>query len=124
MVRPYSDDLRKRVVDALNSGQSCRAVAERFGVSVSAVVKWSQRFRETGSVSPKRMGGYRPLVLSAERDWLLKRINSETDVSLRRLQAELAERGVVVSYGAVWSFVHREGLSHKKNRSRSRARPA
>ena len=97
MVRPYSDDLRKRVVDALNSGLSCRAVAERFGVSVSAVVKWSQRFRETGSVSPKRMGGYRPFALSRERDWLLERINSETNVSLRRLQAELAERGVVVS---------------------------
>ena len=124
MVRPNSDDLRKRVVDALNSGLSCRAVAERFGVSVSAVVKWSQRFRETGSVSPKRMGGYRPLALSGERDWLLERINSETDISLRRLQADLAERGIVVSYGAVWNFVRREGLSHKKNSGRSRAKPA
>ena len=123
MARPYSNDLRERVIDALNSGLSCRAVAERFGVSVSAVVKWSQRFRATGTVSPKRMGGHRPLALAAERDWLLQRINSETNVSLRRLQSELAERGIVVSYGAVWNFVHREGLSHKKNRGRDRAGP-
>ncbi len=124
MARPYSDDLRERVIDALNSGLSCRAVADRFGVSVSAVVKWSQRFRATGSVSARRMGGHRPFALAAERDWLLDRINAETDVSLRGLQSELAERGIIVSYGAVWNFVHREGLSHKKNRGRSRTRPA
>ena len=123
MARPYSDDLRERVIDALNSGLSCRAVADRFGVSVSAVVKWSQRFRATGSVSAKRMGGHRPFVLTGERDWLRERISGETDVSLRRLQAELAERGIVVSYGAIWNFVHREGLSHKKNRGGVRTKP-
>ena len=124
MARPYSDDLRERVIDALNSGLSCRQAADRFGVSVSAVVKWSQRVRATGSVSARRMGGHRPFALASERDWLLERINSETDVSLRRLQSELAERGTIVSYGAVWNFVHREGLSHKKNRGRGRTGPA
>lgn len=121
MARPYSDDLRERVLDALNSGLSCREVSERFGVSVSAVVKWSQRFRATGSVSAKPMGGHRPIALAGERDWLIERINAETDVSLRRLQSELAERGIIVSYGAIWNFVHREGLSYKKNRRRGRA---
>ena len=123
MARPYSDDLRARVIDALNAGLSCRAVAKAFGVSVSTVVKWSQRFRATGSVSAKRMGGHRPFALAGERDWMRARINGESDVSLRRLQSELAERGIVVSYGAVWNFVHREGLSHKKNRGRGRTRP-
>jgi transposase len=118
MARPYSDDLRERVIDALNSGATCRAVAKRFGVSVSAVVKWSQRYRATGSDSAKRMGGHRPLALAGESEWLRERIEGEADVSLRRLQAELAERGTVVSYGAVWNFVHRNGLSHKKNRGR------
>jgi transposase len=112
------------VIDALNSGLSCRAVADRFDVSVSAVVKWSQRFRATGSISAKRMDGHRPFLLAGERDWLHERINSETDVSLRRQQSELAERGIAVSYGAVWSFVYREGLSHKKNRGCGRAGPA
>ena len=48
MARAYSLDLRKRVVAAVASGQTCRAVAERFGVSVASVVKWSRRFRATG----------------------------------------------------------------------------
>ena len=58
MVRPYSNDLRERVVASIEAGGSCRAVAARFGVSVASVVKWSQRFRATGSVAPGKMGGH------------------------------------------------------------------
>jgi len=57
MARAYSLDLRERVVAAVASGQSCRAVADRFGVSVASVVKWSQRFRSTDSAAAKPMGG-------------------------------------------------------------------
>mgnify|MGYP006171473489 CR=1 FL=1 len=59
MTRPYSNDLRERVVAAVESGGSCRAVAARFGVAVSSVVKWHQRYRRTGSVAPGKMGGHR-----------------------------------------------------------------
>jgi len=122
MTRPYSDDLRQRAVASFRSGQSSRHVAKTFGISVSAVIKWAKRERETGSVSPGKMGGHRPFILEGERAWLLDRINSDADVTLRGLQAELAERGVVASYGAIWNFMHRQGLSHKKNRIRKRAR--
>jgi len=47
MARPYSIDLRERVVSAVTSGETCRSVAARFGVAVSSVVKWSQRHRAT-----------------------------------------------------------------------------
>jgi len=40
-------------------GETCRAVASRFGVAISSVVKWSQRYRATGSVVPGKMGGHR-----------------------------------------------------------------
>jgi len=53
MVKPLSNDLRRRVVAAVAKGESSRAVASRFGVAVSSVVKWSQRYRATGSVRPK-----------------------------------------------------------------------
>src|SRR5262245_10193828 len=71
MARAYSLDLCERVVAAVANGQSCRAVADRFGVSVASVVKWSQRFRATGSAAAKPMGGRRPDALEGERDWLL-----------------------------------------------------
>lgn len=124
MVRPYSLDLRERVVAAVEGGQSCRAVAETFGVSVASVVKWSQRSRTTGSAAAKPMGGKRPVLLAGQRAFILDRIETTPHISLRALAAELAERGIEVSYGAVWTFVHREGLSHKKKPASRRARPA
>jgi transposase len=124
MVRPYSLDLRERVVSAVASGQSCRAVAETFGVSVASVVKWSQRHRKTGNAAAKPMGGKRPVLLAGQRAFILDRIEEVPNLSLRALAAELAERGIAVSYGAVWTFVHREGLSFKKKPAPRRAGPA
>lgn len=124
MVRPYSLDLRERVVAAVNGGKSCREVALTFGVSVASVVKWSQRARTTGSAAAKPMGGKRPVLLAGQRAFILQRIEATPHISLRALVAELAERGIEISYGAVWTFVHREGLSHKKKSASRRTRPA
>jgi len=121
MVRPYSLDLRERVVAAAEAGQSCRAVAKRFGVSVSSVVKWRGRARTTGSAAAKPMGGKRPVRLAGQRAFILDRIATKPDITIRALKAELAEHGTIASYGAVWTFVHRQDLSHKKKPARSRA---
>ena len=121
MAKPYSLDLRTRVVAAVAGGESCRAVAKRFSVSVSSVVKWAQRQRATGSAAAARMGGRRPFALAVERDFVLQRMSEKPDITLRALAAELAERGVTVSYFAVWHFCTREGLTFKKNAARQRA---
>ena len=115
MARAYSLDLRERVVGAVACGHSCRQVASTFGVSVASVVKWSQRFRATGSAAARRMGGNRPYALAGERVRLLARLAEKPDVTLRALVAELAERGIVVSYYAVWHFFEHEGVSFKKS---------
>jgi transposase len=67
------------------------------------------------------MGGHKPFALAAERDWLLARIATKPDLTLRAVQGELAERGVVVSYHAVWNFFAAEGISFKKRSPRQRA---
>jgi transposase len=115
MARPYSRDLRDRVVAAVASGRTCRATAALFGVSVASVVKWSQRWRATGSAAAKPMGGRRPLRLASEREWLLVRIAEKPDLTLRAVMAELTERGTPTSYGAVWRFLAREGITFKKS---------
>ncbi len=122
MARAYSLDLRERVVAAVTAGETCRHVAETYRVSVASVVKWSQRFRATGSVAAKRMGGNRPRLLAGERDWLLARLAATPDVTLQALVVELGERGVVTSYSSVWRLVHDAGISFKKNSVRHRAR--
>jgi transposase len=70
------------------------------------------------------MGGWRPLLLKSEREWLLARIAEKPDLTLRAVMAELAQRGTPASYGAVWRFFAREGVSFKKKPARQRARPA
>jgi len=107
-------------VAAVLRGESCRKVAATFGVSVASVVKWSQRFRSTGNAAARPMGGHRPYALAAERDWLLTRLAEKPDVTLRALVAELAERGIKVSYFAVWHFFEHEGISFKKKHARHR----
>ncbi len=124
MVRPYSLDLRERVVAAVESGRTVREVALAFGVSVSSVVKWSQRFRRTGSAAALPMGGRRPFALAPHRDWVLSRLAEQPDLTLRGLAAELAARGIVVSNYAVWHFLKSEGITFKKKPARHRARPA
>ena len=121
MARPYSQDLRDRVVGSVASGRTCRATAALFGISVASVVKWSQRWRASGSTAAKPMGGGGRCVSQRERAWLLARIAEKPDLTLRALMAELAERGTPASYGAVWRFFKHAGITFKKNRIRQRA---
>ncbi len=61
MARPFSNDLRERVVDAVTGeGLSCRAAAKRFGIGISTAIDWVRRFRETGSAAPGQMVGTSP----------------------------------------------------------------
>lgn len=115
MTRPLSNDLRERVVAAVRGGESCRTVAARFGVAVSSVVKWSQRYRATGSVAPAKMGGHRRPILEPHRAFIMERIRQTPHLTLHGLKDELAARGVKVSHNAVWMFLRREGFRFKKN---------
>ena len=118
----YSLDLRERVVAAVEvDGLSRNQAAARFGVAISTAVLWVRRFRQTGSLAPSQIGGYKPRkIRDAHRDWLIGRCR-QADFTLRGLVVELAERGLRVDYRAVWSFVHTEKLSFKKNSARQRA---
>ena len=124
MARPYSIDLRERAIARVRAGESVRFVAEVLNISPSSVVKWSQRFKATGSAAAAKMGGYRRRVLVGAHAIFLRGRIAQGDFTLRCLVAELADRGLKVDYRTVWAFVHREGLSFKKNRSAKRARPA
>jgi transposase-like protein len=92
MGRPYSTDLRERVVGAVcKGGLSCHQAAAQFGVGISTAILWVQRFRKTGSVEPDQIGGYKPKKISGQyRDWLVQRCRT-ADFTLRGLVAELAE---------------------------------
>lgn len=115
MTRPYSMDLRERVVATVGSGQSRRSVARLFRLGEATVIRWAKRHTTTGSVAAKAMGGTRHDALGGERVWLRARIAAVPDLTVRALRAELmVERGLRVSYDAVWRFLRDEGLTFKK----------
>lgn len=124
MARPYSRDLRERVVRAVAGGQSRRQAAAVFGVGIATVIAWVRVWHDSGRLEAKPMGGDHSSRLKDERDWLLQRIAVVPDLTLQEIRAELADRGIGVGYGTVWRFFAAEGISFKKNRARQRARAA
>ncbi len=90
-------------------------MAARFGIAVSSAVKWSQRYRASGSVAPSKMGGHRKFVLEPHRAFILERLHQTPHLSLHGLKAELASKGVKVSHDTIWKYSpRREGLRFKK----------
>jgi len=73
-MKAYSLDLRMRVVDFVEAGNSRHAAAAHFGVSVSFVVKLAAAFRSTGSYAPKPEGGWRYSKLDPHRAFLERRV--------------------------------------------------
>jgi transposase len=126
MTKPLSNDLRERIVAAVDGGMSRRAAARRFGVSESAAIKLLARWQEKGSIAPRALGGDRrsgPLEAHAEE--LLELVEETPDLTLAELVEHVAEaHGLRVSQSAVWRLFDRHGISFKKNRARQRARAA
>jgi transposase len=113
MSRPYSTDLRERVIEAVESGASRREAAERFEIAPSSAVKWMQLWRATGSVAAKPSGGsISPLEEHAP--WLLALIREQPDLTLNEIVEALDKRRIGGSRTAVWRFYERHKISFKK----------
>lgn len=109
-------EFRKRLVRAVERGESCRAVAARFEVAESTVIKLMQRFRATGSVAPKRIGGYRKPVLRGQEERIASLLRARADMTYRELAQALSEPGTRVTLTMVWRFVRALGWTRKKRR--------
>jgi transposase len=123
MTKPLSNDLRSRAVGAVASGMSCRAVADRFGVAPSTVVKWMRLWRETGGCAPRPQGGdKRSGRIEAHAEEILALIVAKVDITLAEIAAHLErEHGERFAPSTVWRFLDRHAQTFKKNRARQRA---
>lgn len=83
MGKPYSLDLRKRIVAAIEGGMSRNQAAKRFGVAISTAIGWMRRVDKTGSVEPGQMGGYKPKAVSGDHAVLLSQRIRSGDFALR-----------------------------------------
>ena len=117
MTAPLSQDIRKRLVQAVEEGASAREAAVRFAVSASAAIKLVRRVRQTGSTAPAKIGGYRKPLLAGQEAFLQMLTSERKGITLVEIRAVLIERGVVpVSLMTIWSMLKRLELSHKKSR--------
>lgn len=121
MAKPYSDDLRERVVRAVMGGLSRHKAAEQFEVSVSFVVKILQRFKATGSYKPSRFGGQKPAKLAAHEATVRALVEQTPSATLLELRQKLSERGIEVSKSSIDRYLKHLRISFKKNAVRGRA---
>ena len=114
----YSQDLRDRVIDAVElEGMSRRAAAHRFGVSECSAIRWVRRFKETGKRSAIGTGGHRRPVLKPYRAFLAALRAEQPDITLQQMCRRLAEEhGVKADTSMMSRFLRREGITHKKRR--------
>ncbi len=119
MGKPYSEDLRRRIIDAVEAGASRRQAAQTFSVSASSAVRVLKRWNDEGAVAARPMGAPKRSKLDDHEAWLLELIVVTPDLTLEEIQASLeAERGMTTSLPTIWRFYERHDISFKKNRAR------
>jgi transposase len=114
MGKPYSNDLRERVVKAIAVGRTREEADELNGISLSTVGRLIRRQRETGSVSPDKFGGYKQHALTPHADRVKELVAAQPDGTLLEYQIRLAKVEVKVSQAAIFRFLRHLKLSYKK----------
>lgn len=124
MPSPLSNDLRERLVRAVDGGMSRNAAAKHYQVSISAVVRLMQRWQETGEFKPKPLCVYHGHKLSAHQHVVEKLLEDRSDLTLKEIQERLRQKKIIVSHMGVARFLEHIGQSYKKNGTRQRAKQA
>lgn len=124
-MRSYSQDLRERVLSALERGERPSAIARRLEVSRGWVYQVRDRFERSGERGSHRIGGHRRSVVAPLEAVLRAWIQARPDATLAELSQRLeSEHGVALKVPALWHQLDKWGLSFKKNPARQRARAA
>jgi transposase len=121
MAKPYSEDLRRRVVESIGDGATIPDAAEQCGVSISSVVRFLKVYRDTGSVSAAKFGGYKDFTLAAHEELVRSLIEEQPDMTLSELEARLAKKKVLVGKSSISRFLHHLKLPFKKKSPGRRA---
>jgi putative transposase len=114
MAKPLSEDLRARVVMAIEGGATIPEAAEQCRVSISSVGRFLKLHRETGSVRSAKFGGYKDFTLAGHEDLVRQLVAEQPDVTLAELKARLAKKKITVGKSSISRFLHHLKLSFKK----------
>jgi transposase len=118
----YSQDLRDRVLWALERGERPSAIARRLEIGRVWVYRVRDRKQKTGLRTSLQIGGHRRSRIAGLEPQLRAWIEAEPDLSLQQMCDRLAQEEVAVKPGALWHQLNKWGLTFKKNPARQRAR--
>jgi putative transposase len=116
-MRPYSCDLRQRIVDLYNSGDgSIRQLAHRFAVSPDCVRRLLKQERETHSIAPKAyVGGPKPALQKQHLQVLEQLVQDDNDATLVQLATRLQQQTQLqVSASTISRALKPLGITRKK----------
>lgn len=114
MTRAYSEDLRIRVVRAVEAGASRRAVAQKYAVSISFVIKLVQRWRAAETIAPRGTGGRRVHKLAGHGDLVDRLLAEKKDITLEEMRTALIVAGVEVGRSSIDRYLRARGITRKK----------
>ena len=126
MTRAYSEDLRLRVIGAVEAGASCRQAARRYEIGESTAIRWVARWRSTGIAAARPQGGdRRSHRIEAYAALILGAVEERADITLAELVEHVqAETGARFATGTFWRFFDRRGITVKKRRAMRPSRSA
>src|ERR1700730_15711951 len=122
MAKPYSEDLRRRVVGAIEGGTTIPEAAEQCGVSISSVVRFLKLHRGTGSDGSAKSVGYKDFALAAHEDLVRQLVAEQPDITLAELEDRLAKKKITVGKSSISRFLHHLKLPFKEKSAGSRAK--
>jgi transposase len=124
-MKPLSEDLRRRIVQAREQGAGVGEVSKRYNVCRRSVERYYKQYQQCGHCRPKKIGGYRISRLAKHGRALSRWIGATPDLTLEELQGLcLGKLKVSIGINALWHCLDKLGLSYKKNDARQRARQA
>jgi putative transposase len=115
MAKPYSSDLRERVIEAIEAGHTQSEAAAMFKLCLRTVNDYVRRWRTTGSIEPDKFGGHKLYKLAEHADKVKALIKAEPDQTVAELQAKLEEANIKASASAIKRFLKALQITYKKN---------
>jgi putative transposase len=122
MAKPYSSDLRERVIEAIEAGHTQSEAAAMLKVCLRTVNDYVKRWRTTGSVDPDKFGGHKKHKLAEHAEKVKALIKAEPDQTVAELQAKLEAAKIKASASAINRFLKVSKITYKKNALRHRAK--
>ncbi len=123
-MQSYSQDLRDRVLRALDRGDGPTEIARRYEVSRDWVYQVRDRFLQDGTRGGRQRGGYRASRLAGMEAEIRGWLKEDPGLTLAQLAERLEQAAVIIKIPALWHQMNKWDLSLKKNPARPRARTA